>query len=477
MAESTLPYISKQSSLRGTIRIPGDKSISHRALMLASQVQGNVRITGLLEAEDVLHTAAALQSLGVSITRESSQWTVHGHGAGSLTESSCVLDMGNSGTSTRLLIGLVSTYPFSTTFSGDTSLTQRPMARVIRPLQQMGATFSARSGDLLPLTVTGTAHPRAITYELPVASAQVKSAIMLAGLNTPGDTIIIEPRRSRDHTEHMLHHLGFRLKVEDFGDGKRITLPGKQHVRVRNAHIDVPSDPSSAAFPIVAALICPDSGITIPNVCVNPLRTGLITSLQEMGADITFSNQRSAGGEPIADVTARSSRLKGITVPPVRAPSMIDEYLILAVAASFAEGDTVLTGLAELRVKESDRLGAIVKGLTACGVQVRSEDDNLTITGCGRPKGGAVIETKGDHRVAMSFLVMGMASKEPVQVDDTSHVATSFPGFTELMNRCGAQMHPPGDISAAPLVVAVDGPAASGKGTLARRLAEHYGLE
>lgn len=481
MTTAPLPYQSVRAYIHGMVVIPGDKSISHRALMLASQVTGAVKIGGLLEAEDVHNTADALRNLGVSMERTApGQWVVHGNGIGSLRESANVLEMGNSGTSTRLLIGLVSPYPFSTTFNGDASLIKRPMTRVMKPLEQMGAKFSARKGGLLPLTVTGTDTPTAITYELPVASAQVKSAILLAGLNTQGNTVVIEPTPSRDHTEHMLAHLGFKLNIVQKPDGRHITLPGRQSVRADGATIHVPSDPSSAAFPLVAALICPDSEITIPNVCVNPLRIGLINTLLEMGANITLHNKRTVGNEPVADISARTSKLKGVAVPPLRAPSMIDEYLILAVAAAFAEGETVLTGLAELRVKESDRLGAIVTGLSACGVQVKAEGDTLHINGSKKPAGGATIATNGDHRVAMSFLVMGMASKGPVTVDDITPIATSFPHFVDIMNSAGAKisaMGPTPRTDNKPLVIAVDGPAASGKGTLARRLAEHYGLE
>lgn len=473
------PYLSSKSSLHGEITIPGDKSISHRALMLASQVVGTVTISGLLEAEDVLNTADALNHLGVDVKRTGNgEWAVEGVGFGHLKESSAVLNMGNSGTSTRLLMGLVTPYPFTTFFTGDDSLRNRPMARVMKPLEMMGAHIAARDGDKLPLALTGTKTPKAIAYELPVASAQVKSAILLAALNTPGTTSVAEPHPTRDHTENMLQHLGFKLVVEKNGGGKKITFAGKQQIKKSGLTISVSADPSSAAFAIVAALICEGSDIRIPNVCINPLRTGLMESLKEMGAKITYHNERTVCGEKMADISASYSQLNAITVPPVHAPSMIDEYPILAVAAAFAKGETVLSGLGELRVKESDRLAAIVSGLTACGVSASAEDDKIFIKG-GMPKGGTSIKTNGDHRVAMSFLIMGMASREPVTVDDIRPIATSFPHFIDIMNGSGARMAPllPAAPHGKPLVIAVDGPASSGKGTLARRLAEHYDLD
>lgn len=480
MAYSFLPYQSANASLNGEVIIPGDKSISHRALILTSQVDGITTISGLLEGEDVHCTAEALRLLGVSIKRTNTEhWQVQGRGTGTLTESQNVLDMGNSGTSTRLMMGLVAPYSFNTMFTGDDSLRARPMGRVTKPLGEMGAQFAAREGGMLPLTVMGSNALKPITYELPVASAQVKSAILLAGLNTEGTTTVIEPQLTRDHTENMLKYLGFEINVQEEGFGRRISIAGKQQVKADGKTILVPADPSSAAFPIVAALICKGSEITIPNVGMGEARIGLIKSLQEMGAQIEIKNEREQCCEPVADISARYSNLKGITVPPVRAPSMIDEYLILAVAAAFAEGKTELQGLAELRVKESDRLGAIVDGLTACGVQVESTEDSITITGSKQPKGGTMIQVKGDHRAAMSFLVMGMATKEPVCVDDTRPIATSFPHFTDIMNSSGARMTPllPSEaLDRRSMVIAVDGPAASGKGTLARRLAEYYGL-
>jgi 3-phosphoshikimate 1-carboxyvinyltransferase len=482
------------SGLRGTCAVPGDKSISHRALILSSQVKGTTRITGLLEGEDVLNTAKALQALGVPIEKKNGVWEVEGVGIGGLKESKDVLDLGNSGTSTRLLMGLVTPYPFNTFFTGDASLRKRPMGRVIVPLSQMGATITSGSGERLPLAVIGTAHPHAITYELPVASAQVKSAILLAALNTPGKTTVIEKEPTRDHTENMLRYFGFSINTSPArgevaalaaGGGVSISIstPSRPTATLPpngGGNIDVPADPSSAAFPMVAALICPGSELLLKNICINPLRTGLFVTLKEMGAHIEYKNERVVAGEKVADIAVKYSEMKGVAVPAPRAPSMIDEYPILAVAAAFAKGETVMHGLSELRVKESDRLAAIVTMLSACGVNVRAEGDSLYVTG-GAPKGAATIKTNLDHRIAMSALVMGMATKEPVEIDDASAIATSFPGFVEVMNGVGAKINSynqaPSTKHQAPLVIAIDGPAASGKGTLARRIAEHFGLE
>jgi len=462
--------------LRGDVAVPGDKSISHRALMLASQAIGKTRISGLLEGEDVLRTASAMRALGVPVSRlAKGLWEVSGVGVGGLHESHEVLDMGNAGTGTRLLMGLVAPYPFTTFFTGDASLRARPMHRVIAPLTQMGARVTAREGGCLPLGLTGTALPLPITYRLPVASAQVKSAVLLAGLNTRGDTTVIEPERTRDHTENMLEFFGFPVAraVNDEG-ALAVTISGQHQPPRGDFSLDVPGDPSSAAFPMVAALIVPGSELVIRNVCINPLRTGLFISLKEMGADITFINERKLGGEAVADIEVKHSALRGVRVPASRAPSMIDEYPILSIAAAFAKGETMMEGLGELRVKESDRLAAIVEGLRACGVQACAEGDTLTVTG-GKPTGGAAIATRLDHRIAMSFLVMGMAAGAPVQIDDGETIATSFPGFAALCNRLGAHIEAPATPKK-PLLIAIDGPAASGKGTLARRLAEHFGL-
>jgi len=484
-SQSKHPLISRKAAVfKGNAVVPGDKSISHRALMLSSQFLGTTRISGLLEGDDVMNTAKALESLGVVIHRApGSVWEIQGVGFGGLAESHNVLDMGNSGTSTRLLMGLVSPYPFTTFFTGDDSLRSRPMARVIKPLTQMGAQFVARNDNKLPLAVIGSStHMMPISYRLPVASAQVKSAILLAGLNTRGRTTVIEPEPTRDHTENMLRYMGLDVQSVAMPDGAlSVSLMGQQNIAPADHDISVPADPSSAAFLIVAALICKQSDITIPNVCINPLRTGLFTTLIEMGAKITLKNKRIVAGEPVADVTVTSSDLKGIVVPAGRAPSMIDEYPILAVAAAFAKGETVMHGLSELRVKESDRLSAIIDALTRCGITARAEGDTLIVTGSKTPKGGSTIVTHFDHRIAMSFLVFGMASLEPVTVDDATAIQTSFPHFAALMNSLGAVIAPVAvthtPIARHPLVIAIDGPAASGKGTLARRVADYLGLE
>ncbi len=463
--------------LQGSVTVPGDKSISHRALMISSQFIGKTVIYGLLEGEDVLNTASALRHLGVPIESGMDKWVVQGVGIGGLSESADVLDMGNSGTSTRLLMGLLTPYEFTSYFTGDESLRSRPMARVSKPLEEMGAKIISRSGGKLPLALTGSATPLPITYRLPVASAQVKSAILLAGLNTPGRTTVIEPEETRDHTERMLQFFGYKVARETLPDGAlAISLEGRQEIAAKDREIQVPADPSSAAFLVVAALLVPDSDVLITNVCINPLRTGLFTTLLEMGASIDYTNKRMVAGEVVADIRVKTSKLKGVTVPAERAPSMIDEYPILAVAAACASGPSIMHGLKELRVKESDRLAAIIEGLTACGVNARADGDTLYIEGVnGNPAGGAFIKTRLDHRIAMSFLVMGMVAQKPVKIDDGSAINTSFPGFTRLMNKLGAKIASTDRKKYPPLVIAIDGPAASGKGTLARRLAEHLG--
>lgn len=479
------PLISQViSGLKGECTVAGDKSISHRALMLGSQVLGTTKIYGLLEGEDVLRTATALNSLGVTTHRDSQGvWSVIGVGVGGLSESADVLDMGNSGTSTRLLMGLVTPYDFTTFFTGDASLRGRPMGRVITPLSQIGASFTTHEGGRLPLALKGTKNSLPITYILPVPSAQVKSSVLLAGLNTAGITTVIEKEATRDHTENMLEYFGFNLKRQKLDDGSlSVSVTGQPHQKLGEYEIFVPADPSSAAFLAVAAIICPNSDLIIRNICINPLRIGLFTTLKEMGANISFLNERKVVGETVADIHVEHSKLKAITVPADRAPSMIDEYPILAVAAAFADGESVMHGLSELRVKESDRLSAIIQALNACGVTARADGDSLYITGSDSvPKGGATVVTNFDHRIAMAFLVMGMASKKPVTVDDASAIATSFPNFAELCNSLGARIAPPRPApSSRPspsLIIAIDGPAASGKGTLARRLAEHLNLE
>lgn len=429
----------RTAALTGAVTVPGDKSISHRALMFGALAVGETVIHGLLEGEDVLHTAAALRALGAEAERGADGvWRARGLGVGALREPDQVLDMGNSGTAARLLMGLLATHPFTSFFTGDASLTKRPMARVTVPLSQMGAAFTARSGNRLPLAVIGTSSPVPIRYRLPVASAQVKSAILLAGLNTPGQTTVIETEPTRDHSERMLRHFGVPVAVETLEDGAQaITVTGEMEMTGRTLH--VPADPSSAAFPVVAALLRPGSELTLAGVGTNDRRTGLYQTLIDMGADITFENPREQAGEPVADLRVRAGTLKGVEVPAARAPSMIDEYPILAMAAACAEGTTIMRGIGELRVKESDRLAMVADGLAACGVELEAGPDFLIIHGKGQPpKGGALIRTALDHRIAMSFLVLGMATAEPVTVDDGGFIDTSFPGFVALMNGLGA---------------------------------------
>ena len=430
--------------LCGTVAVPGDKSISHRALMLGALAVGRTEIRGLLEGEDVLATAAAFRAMGADIVREADgRWLVHGAGLGGLAEPGDVLDLGNSGTAARLLLGVLATHPFTAFVTGDASLRTRPMGRVTDPLSQFGARFLSREGGRLPLAVTGAADPVPQIYRLPVPSAQVKSAVLLAGLNTPGETTVIEPQPTRDHTERMLGHFGATVRVEPDTDGARhITIEG--YPELTAAPIIVPGDPSSAAFPLVAALIVPGSDVTITGVGLNPTRAGLIASLQEMGADIALENPRSEGGEPVADLRVRAGTLKGADIPPERAPTMIDEYPVLAVAAAHAKGRTIMRGLAELRVKESDRFAAIANGLSACGVRVDIAGDDLIVEGTGRPPAGAArIATQLDHRIAMAFLVCGLGATQAVAIDDARPIATSFPDFVPLMNRLGAQFDKP----------------------------------
>ena len=422
-------------SLRGTVRVPGDKSISHRALMFASLAVGKSTITGLLEGEDVLSTAAAMHAMGAEITRsEDGTWTVYGVGVGGLMQSATALDMGNSGTSTRLLMGLVASHAITATFIGDASLSRRPMGRVSDPLSLTGAEFNTSPGGTLPLMVRGICPAVPITYHLPVASAQVKSAVLLAGLNTPGITTVIEPVPTRDHSERMLRGFGADLTVEVDADGTRtIRLVGEAELKPQN--IEVPGDPSSAAFPIVAALITPGSEVTVTHVGMNPTRTGIYKMLEAMGADLTYSNEREVGGEPVADITARHSILRGIEVPPEVAPSMIDEFPVFFVAASMATGRTVTSGLDELRVKESDRLALMAAGLKAIGAQVEERDDGLVIDGSGGEplEGGVTVASSLDHRIAMSFAVAGQHCYHGVTVDDVSPIATSFPTFEKMI--------------------------------------------
>ena len=427
--------------LSGKIRVPGDKSISHRALMLGALAVGRTEISGLLEGEDVLATAAAVNALGAHASPVSDgRWAVNGVGIGGLIEPEDLLDLGNSGTSARLLLGILATHPITAFVTGDASLRRRPMGRIVEPLSRIGARFVTREGARLPLAISGAADPVPISYHLPVPSAQIKSAILLAGLNTPGTTTVIEPQPSRDHTERMLRHFGATVTTEPVeGGGKRITLEG--YPELAAAPVAVPGDPSSASFPLIAALIVPGSEVTIEGIGINPVRAGLFECLREMGADIALLNERDEGGEPVADLRARAGALKGADIPAERAPRMIDEYPILAVAAACARGRTVMRGLAELRVKESDRLSAIAAGLAACGVRVAVDGDMLTVEGDGGPPaGGALIATQLDHRIAMAFLVLGLAAREPVRIDDAAPIATSFPGFLSLMNRLGGEM-------------------------------------
>ncbi|NDE90534.1 MAG: 3-phosphoshikimate 1-carboxyvinyltransferase [Alphaproteobacteria bacterium] len=431
----------KAQSLTGEMAVPGDKSISHRALMLGGMAIGKTTIRGLLEGEDVLNTGKALSLMGVKSGKNADgSWWVQGVGVGGLLEPSNVLDLGNSGTSTRLLMGLVGSYGFTSFFTGDDSLRKRPMARVTIPLQQMGVAFHSRSSGRLPLAVIGTSSPIPITYSLPVASAQVKSAVLLCGLNTAGITTVIEPTPTRDHTETMLEHFGAKITYAKNKDGKNVIhLHGQPELIAKD--IDVPSDPSSAAFPVAAALITPGSNLLVKNVCINPLRAGFYDTVREMGADIVFENERMQAGEKVADIRVKHSALKGVHVPASRAASMIDEYPILSVLAAFADGSTTMDGLEELRVKESDRLAMVASGLAACSVEHEIKGNTLIVHGNGKaPKGNADILTAMDHRIAMSFLVMGLASSEPVRIDDGSFINTSFPNFVRLMNGLGAKI-------------------------------------
>ncbi len=442
MSHASQPLSShKANSIKGELAVPGDKSISHRALMLGGMAIGKTTIRGLLEGEDVLNTAKALSQMGVqSGTNADGSWWVQGVGVGGLLEPDNVLDLGNSGTSTRLLMGLVGSYGFTTFFTGDDSLRKRPMARVTIPLQQMGVGFHGRSAGRLPLAVIGTSSPIPITYSLPVASAQVKSAVLLCGLNTAGITTVIEPTPTRDHTETMLEHFGAKITYAKNKEGKNVIhLHGQPELVAKD--IDVPADPSSAAFPVAAALITPGSNLLVKNVCINPLRAGFYDTVREMGGDVVYENERMQAGEKVADIRVKHSALKGVHVPASRAASMIDEYPVLSVLAAFASGTTTMDGLSELRVKESDRLAMIASGLSACSVEHEIKGETLIVNGNGQaPKGGANIATAMDHRIAMSFLVMGLASEQPVNIDDGSFINTSFPNFVGLMNNLGASI-------------------------------------
>jgi len=427
--------------LRGTVRVPGDKSVSHRALMFGALAVGETNISGLLEGDDVLATAAAMRALGAQVTRgEDGTWQVFGCGVGGLAEPGNVLDMGNSGTAVRLLMGVLAGHAFPATLTGDASLRSRPMERIMKPLRDIGATFVSAEGGRLPITMTGAVDPLPTAYEMPMASAQVKSAVLLAGLSVPGETVVIEPVPTRDHTERLLRHFGADVRVEDDPDGRRrVTLVGEPELEGRN--VVVPADISSAAFPMVAALLVPGSAVTLTGVGTNPLRAGLMDMLRDMGGDLRLENSRDEDGEPVADVVVRAAKLRGVDVPAGRVPSMIDEFPVLAVCAAHAEGTTRMTGLSELRVKESDRLAAMAQGLSACGVALEETEDTLTIFGDGKaPAGGAEIDSDLDHRIAMAFLVLGMASRDAVRVAQAETIATSFPGFADMMNGLGANM-------------------------------------
>jgi 3-phosphoshikimate 1-carboxyvinyltransferase len=443
MSHSVLPQPAtahRANALTGRVRVPGDKSISHRSFMFGGLASGETRITGLLEGEDVMRTGEAMKAMGARIEQVGAEWVIQGTGNGCLLQPEAPLDFGNAGTGSRLTMGLVGTYDMETTFIGDASLSKRPMGRVLDPLREMGVqVLSAATGDRMPLTLRGPKHAAPITYRVPMASAQVKSAVLLAGLNTPGTTTVLEPVMTRDHTEKMLRGFGAIIEVETDATGLR-TIRIEGEGKLTGQVIAVPGDPSSAAFPLVAALLVDGSDITIENVLMNPTRTGLILTLQEMGGDIELLDRRTAGGEDVADLRVRSSELRGVTVPPDRAPSMIDEYPVLAVAASFAEGTTVMDGLEELRVKESDRLAAVAAGLKANGVDCTEGEASLSVTGRpgGKGLGGGTVATHLDHRIAMAFLVMGLAADKPVTVDDRAMIATSFPEFMGLMAGLGA---------------------------------------
>ncbi|TKW67555.1 MAG: 3-phosphoshikimate 1-carboxyvinyltransferase [Paracoccus denitrificans] len=435
------PMSSRRSrALSGTAMIPGDKSISHRALILGALSIGRTHITGLLEGQDVLDTARAMQAFGATVERLGpGEWVVDGVGVGGFSEPESVIDCGNSGTGVRLIMGAMATTPITATFTGDASLSKRPMRRITDPLALFGTEITARDGGLLPVTIRGAEESVPVSYRTPVASAQIKSAVLLAGLNAPGQTVVIEAEPTRDHSERMLAGFGATITTEITDDGRVITLTGQPELRGQT--VAVPRDPSSAAFPVAAALIVPGSEIRVNGISRNPTRDGLYVTLAEMGADLSWENDREEGGEPVADLIVRHSRLKGVTVPADRAASMIDEFPILSVIAAMADGVTVMNGVAELRVKESDRIDAMAQGLRANGVDVDETRDSMTVHGKGRiPGGGAPVETHLDHRIAMSFLIAGLAADAEIRVDDGAAIATSFPDFVSLMKGLGADL-------------------------------------
>jgi 3-phosphoshikimate 1-carboxyvinyltransferase len=420
--------------LRGAVRAPGDKSISHRSMILGALASGTTTVEGLLEGADVLATAQAMRSFGARVEQEGpGRWRIEGQGG--FVEPVDIVDCGNAGTGVRLIMGAAAGFALCATFTGDQSLRSRPMGRVLDPLARMGATWLGRDKGRLPLTLKG-GNLRGLSYKLPMASAQVKSAVLLAGLHAEGGVEVIEPEATRDHTERMLRAFGAEVIVEDIGGVRHIRLPAGQ--KLTGTHVAVPGDPSSAAFPLVAGLIVPGSEVTVEGVMLNVLRTGLFTTLREMGADLVISNVRESSGEEVGDITARHSALKGVVVPPERAPAMIDEYPILAIAAAFAAGETVMRGVGEMRVKESDRIALTAAGLEACGVDVEEEPEGFIVRGTGQaPRGGALVETHGDHRIAMSHLILGLAAQAPVRIDEPGMIATSFPGFAEMMRGLG----------------------------------------
>jgi len=426
----------RASPLKGRVRLPGDKSISHRALIFGALATGTTRIRGLLESEDVVNTARAVSALGAHAEKRGDVWEVKGRGPGGLRQPAEPLDFGNSGTGARLMMGVIAGHPITVQMTGDASLSRRPMRRVLGPLMQMGLEVIETGRETLPLTLRGTSELIPIVYPLPVPSAQVKSAVLLAGLHSAGETTVIEHEATRDHTERMLRHFGANVRIMDKEGGRAITIKGDAELTGRD--ILVPGDPSSAAFLVAAALIVPGSDVTIEGVLINPTRTGLYTTLQEMGGDVTLLNQRAEGGEPTAAIRVRASELKGVRVPAERAPSMIDEYPVLAAVSAFAKGTTQMDGLAELKVKESDRLQATATGLEVNGVTARIDGDSLIVEGKQRLKGGGLVATHLDHRIAMAFLTAGLASEKPITVDDTTMIATSFPEFRGLMETLGA---------------------------------------
>ena len=431
----------RSKALSGRVRVPGDKSISHRALMFGALSTGRTRITGLLEGEDILNTARALRSLGCPIAKVQTNWEVLGRGVGGLEGPACDLDFGNSGTGIRLMMGVIAGHDMTVRMTGDASLSRRPMGRVLKPLRQMGLEVQDGAKDTLPLSIRGTPDLVPIEYLLPVASAQIKSAVLIAGLHAAGETTVIEPEATRDHTERMLGHFGAQLTVTKRQGRRAISVKGDAELAGRD--VKVPGDPSSAAFLAAAALIVPGSEVTIDGVLANPTRTGFYVTLREMGADVAFLNERNEGGEPVADLRVRHSRLKGVRVPSARAPSMIDEYPVLACVAAYAAGETRMEGLAELKVKESDRLAATAVGLAVNGVAAKVDGDTLIVEGGKGVRGGGIVATHLDHRIAMAFLTFGLGADRPVTVDDAGIIATSFPEFRSLMEGLGASFADP----------------------------------